>query len=111
MHETTKEKRGYDGNSYVCHLDLKKIVASSCRQKILKALSKSEGLNVMSLVRGINSTYNETNRNLKILGEEGIVLNIYYGRIRMVRLNRENQRTLVLLQVLKTLESENIPKI
>ena len=107
MEETTKEKHGYGDNSCACHLDLKKIVASSCRQKILKALSKSEGLNVMSLVRIINSTYNETNRNLKILEEKGIVINIYYGRIRMIKLNRENPRTKVLLQVLKTLESEN----
>jgi len=88
-------------------LDLKKLVSSSCRQKILKTLSKSEGINVMGLVRKINSTYNETNRNLKILEAEGVVLNIYLGRIRMIRLNRDNPRTIVLLQVLKTLESES----
>jgi hypothetical protein len=88
-------------------LDLKKLVSSSCRQKILKTLSKSEGINIMGLVRKINSTYNETNRNLKILESEGIVLNVYFGRIRMIRLNRENPRTIVMLQVLKTLESQS----
>ena len=88
-------------------MDLKKLVSSSCRQKILKTLSKSEGINIMGLVRKINSTYNETNRNLKILESEGIVLNVYFGRIRMIRLNRENPRTIVMLQVLKTLESQS----
>jgi DNA-binding transcriptional ArsR family regulator len=88
-------------------LDLKKLVASSCRQKILKELAKSKEINVMGLVRRINSTYNEVNRNLKILREEGIVMDSYFGRVRMIRLNREAARTMVLLQALKTLESEN----
>lgn len=88
-------------------MELKRLVASSCRQKILKLLSKSEGINVMGLVRKINSTYNETNRNLKIFEEEGIVLNSYCGRIRYIRLNRENPKTTVLLQALKNLETEN----
>jgi DeoR/GlpR family transcriptional regulator of sugar metabolism len=111
MEETIKEKRGYGNNSFVCHLDLKKIIGSSCRQKIINALSKSESVNVMGLVRKINGTYNETNRNLKILEQEDIVLNCYYGRIRQIRLNRENPRTRLLLQALKTLESENLPEI
>lgn len=88
-------------------MDLKKLLASSCRQKILKELSKSKELNVMGLVRRINSTYNETNRNFKILEKEGIVSDQHVGRMRLVRLNQENPRTTILLQVLKTLESEN----
>ena len=61
----------------------------------------------MRLVRNINSTYNETNRNFKILEKEGIVSDKYVGRIRLIKLNRENPRTKILLQVLKTLESED----
>lgn len=86
-------------------MDLKKLVSSSCRQKIMKELSKSKKINMMGLVRRINSTYNEVNRNLKILEEEGIVTNNYYGCARVITLNRENDKTIVLLQVLKTLES------
>jgi DeoR/GlpR family transcriptional regulator of sugar metabolism len=90
-------------------LDLKKLVSSSCRQKIMKELYKSKEINVMGLVRRINSTYNEVNRNLKILEEEGIVANNYFGCARLIKLNRENDRAMVLLQVLKTLESADSP--
>ena len=87
-------------------LNLKKLLASSGRQKILEALSKSQGMNVMSVVRKINSTYNETNRNLKILEQEGIIVTGFYGRVRYIKLNRENPKTTLLLQALKTLETE-----
>ncbi len=89
-----------------CDLELKKLVSSSCRQKILKTLSKENGMNMMSLVRKINSTYNETNRNLKILQAEGIVVIIYFGRVRWIKLNHESPKTIALLQVLKVLDSE-----
>jgi DeoR/GlpR family transcriptional regulator of sugar metabolism len=88
------------------------MLASSCRQKILKELSKSQEIRVMKLVRQINSTYNEVNRNLKILETEGIIINDYrqrvkHGKVRVLQLNRENPRTRILLQVLETLEVEN----
>lgn len=62
----------------------------------------------MGLVRSINSTYNETNRSFKILQKEGIVTEKHIGRMRIIRLNRENPRTIILLQALRTLESENV---
>jgi hypothetical protein len=89
-----------------CGLELKKLVSSSCRQKILKTLSKENGMNIMSLVRKINSTYNETNRNLKILQAEDIIVIIHLGRVRWIKLNRENPKTIALLQVLTVLDSE-----
>ena len=61
----------------------------------------------MGLVRKINSTYNETNRNFKILEKEGLVTDQRVGRMRLIMLNREYPRTTILLRVLKTLESEN----
>jgi hypothetical protein len=83
-------------------LNLKKLLASTCRQKILETLSKSQGINVMGVVRKINSTYNETNRSLKILEQEGIIHSEFYGRVRYIKLNRENSKTALLLQALKT---------
>jgi hypothetical protein len=59
----------------------------------------------MGLVRKINSTYNEVNRNLIILEKEGIVTNIRCGRMRVIKLNRENPKAVLLLQVLQQLES------
>lgn len=86
-------------------MELKKLLASSLRQKILKCLSESKQINVMGLVRKINSTYNEVNRNLIILEKEGIVTNIRCGRMRVIKLNRENPKAVLLLQVLQQLES------
>ena len=54
-------------------MDLKKLLASSCRQKILKELEESNELNMMALVSRTNSTYNEVNRNLNILEQENII--------------------------------------
>ena len=87
-------------------MDLKKLISSSCRLKILRFLSRENGVNVTCLVRKINSTYNETNRNLKILESEGVVTICHLGRIRRIKLNRENPKTDVLLKLLQTLESE-----
>lgn len=106
--EIGKNKKSSGGESVSSkrsHMDLKKLLASSCRQKIIKELHKSGKTNMMRLVRQINSTYNEVNRNLQILEEEGIITNGYVGRLRLIRLKRDDNRTIVLLQVLKTLES------
>lgn len=59
----------------------------------------------MKLVRIVNSTYNEVDRNLRILKSEGVITQRYVGRRRFVRLNFKNQRTSVLLEILKILES------
>lgn len=89
------------------------MLASSGRQKILKATSKGEGLNIMDLVRKTNSTYNEVNRNLTALEKEGIITNSRCGRMRIIRLNKKNPKTIILLQALKILETEDgsIPPI
>jgi hypothetical protein len=57
----------------------------------------------MELVRKVNSTYNQVNSNLQILEKEGIVFDEHFGRMRVIRLNRENPRTTRLLQALKIL--------
>lgn len=86
-------------------MDLKTLIASSCRRRILQVLSSSKRINVMKLVRKVNSTYNQVNSNLQILQKEGIVFDEHFGRMRVIRLNRENPRTLLLLQALKILET------
>jgi predicted transcriptional regulator len=86
-------------------MDLKTLIASSCRRRIIQVLSRTGRTNVMELVRKVNSTYNQVNSNLQILQNEGIVFDQHFGRIRVIRLNRENPRTLLLLQALKILET------
>lgn len=93
-------------------MDLRKVLASSLRQNILKVLSQQREIQVMKLVSSVGSTYNELNRNLSILEKEGIIINEYrmkvrHGKVRVIRLNKDNPKTAVLLNVIKTLDQEN----
>jgi hypothetical protein len=63
---------------------------------------------VTKLVRDINSTYNQVDRNLKILELEGIVTTKRYGHLRTIQLNRENPQTIQLLKALDVLERPKI---
>ncbi len=109
-----KSKQPLTSSAGAC-VDLRKVLASSIRQNILKVLSEKHELQVMQLVSSVGSTYNELNRNLLLLEKEGIITNEYpikvrHGKVRIIRLNKENPKTLVLLKVLKTLDQENNPK-
>lgn len=93
-------------------MDLKELLASKCRQKILKVLSEYGEIRMMKLVSKVGGRYNEVNRNLKILEAEGIITSKYpdqvrYGRVRMIVLKRESRRTQKLLKALKELDHEN----
>lgn len=68
------------------------------------ALSKNKQTHVTNLVRIINSTYNQVNRNLQILEEEGIIKTARYGHVRIINLNLENPMTLTLLRALEMLD-------
>ncbi len=89
-------------------MDLRQLIASSCRQKILETLSKVGQTYVMDLVRKVNSTYTQVNRNLGILEEEGIVKSKRYGRVRIIRLNRENPKTEAILKALEILRRQEL---
>jgi DNA-binding transcriptional ArsR family regulator len=84
---------------------LQQVIASSCRQKILVSLSRNKETYITKLVRDINSTYNQVDRNLRILEMEGIVKIERYGHMRAIKLNRESSKTIDLLKALKILES------
>lgn len=80
-------------------------MASSCRRRILRVLSRTGRTNVMTLVRKVNSTYNQVNSNLHILQKEGVVFDEHFGRMRVIRLNKENSRTRLLLEALKMMQN------
>lgn len=83
---------------------LGQIIASSCRQKILLALSKIKETHVTNLVRIINSTYTQVNRNLVILEKEDVIKTKRYGRMRIIELKIENPKTQALLKALRMLD-------
>lgn len=86
-------------------MKLQQVIASSCRQKILVAMSRVKRTHVTSLVRMINSTYNQVSRNLQILETEGIVKIRHYGRMKMIELSSENPKTLALMKALSILDN------
>jgi predicted transcriptional regulator len=81
-------------------LKLSRVLASSCRQKIIEALAVHPDLPITKLVTSIRSTYNEVNRNLVILEKEGIIVQHYVGQKRLLKLNYENEKTLALVKAL-----------
>jgi predicted transcriptional regulator len=86
-------------------MNLEMLLASSCRRRILRVMSSSGRINVMELVRKVNSTYNQVNSNLQVLQKEGIIFDESFGRTRVIRLNDENPKTVILLQALRLLET------
>jgi predicted transcriptional regulator len=86
-------------------MNLETLASSSCRRRIVRYLSKRGCTNIMQLVRKVNSTYNQVNSNLQLLQKEGIVFDEHYGRMRVIRLNRENPKTALLLHALRILET------
>ena len=86
-------------------MDINKLLASSGRRRILKTLSKNQTVAIMKLVQDANSTYNEVQRNLGILESENLIIQEYSGRKRLLRLNYQNQNTLLLLKILRILDS------
>ena len=64
----------------------------------------------MDLIRKTNSTYAQVNRNLKILEQEGVVETKRLGRMRIIRLKREGQKTKAILNALKILKNYNHSK-
>jgi DeoR/GlpR family transcriptional regulator of sugar metabolism len=82
-------------------VDPAQLMASSCRQKILETLSKMEQTHIMDLVRRINSTYSQVNRNVQILEREDIVKIQYHGHMRLIILNIGNPRTSAMLKALR----------
>ncbi len=84
-------------------MDLEQILASGCRRKIIKTLALEGQTNIMRLILKVNGKYPQVNANLQILQKEGIIIEQRYGRTRMIKLNRENVNTKLLLEVLKIL--------
>jgi DeoR/GlpR family transcriptional regulator of sugar metabolism len=83
-------------------------MASSCRQKIIATLARVKKTHMMDLVRKVNSTYTQVNRNLRILEQEDIIESQYYGRLRIIRLNKENPKTEAILKALRMLRNPQL---
>jgi hypothetical protein len=65
---------------------------------------------IMDLVRRVNSTYGQVNRNVQILEQEGIISSNYVGHMRLIKLNSNNPKTAILLKALKLLKNQRSHK-
>ena len=65
----------------------------------------------MDLVRRANSTYNQVNLNLQVLREEGIIFDEYFGHLRVIRLNMENPKTILGLEILRIFETGKVDRL
>ena len=57
----------------------------------------------MQLILKVNGKYPQVNAELQVLQKENIIFDEHMGRMRMVRLNKENPKTVLLLKALKIL--------
>lgn len=87
-------------------MKLEQIFSSSCRRRILSVLEEIDKTHVMDLVRQVNSTYTQVNPNLKTMEKEGIISEMRISNMRIIKLNRENPKTELLLQALKILNPQ-----
>jgi len=89
-------------------LNSNQLIASLCRQKIIETLSKMGQTHMMDLVRRVNSTYSQVNRNIEILEWEGIVVTKKLGRMKMIQLRREDEKTKAILKALEILKQQQL---
>ena len=87
-------------------MKLSKIIASTCRQNIIETLAETKQTNIMDLIRKINSSFLQVDRNLKLLEEAGIVESSKIGQLRIIKLNRNNPKTEALIKALKILREQ-----
>jgi hypothetical protein len=88
-------------------VNLEEILSSGCRRKVIKYLAENGPTNMMQLILGIRGKYPQVNSELLILQKENIIIDQRIGRMRMLRLNKENAGTLQILQALKILSDKN----
>ena len=88
-----------------------KILASTCRIKIIKILARTTEANIMDLVRKTNSTWSEVDRNIRILESYEVVECRYNKNRRIIRLNRKNGTVDAILKALRILEMTNLEQL
>jgi len=63
---------------------------------------------IMDLVRRVNSTYTQVNRNIELLESEGIVETKRLGRIKIIQLKRNDQKARAILKALEILRHQEL---
>ncbi len=91
-------------------LQIEDIFSSKPRMKILKLIARLGELNVSDIARRIGLNFSATSQHLKILGDEGILTERTYGRIRMYRFNQTSAKAKVVQELIEVWEQESDKK-
>jgi DNA-binding transcriptional ArsR family regulator len=88
-------------------MQIEEIFSSKPRMKILKLVARLGALNISDIARRINLNYTTTNEHLKLLENEGILLQKVYGRVRMYRFNESSLKAKAVQNLIETWEQVN----
>ena len=88
-------------------MNLEDVFCSRIRMKILRVLVQVGELNVSQIARKLNLNYTTTNKHLKVLEAEGILVHKEFGRIRLYRLNEQSLKAKAVQALVETWERTN----
>jgi predicted transcriptional regulator len=88
-------------------MNIEDVFSSKLRVKILKILAQVGELNVSEIARRLGINYKTTNKNLKILEDEGIIQHKVFGRIRLYRFNERSPKARAVQSFMEAWEHAN----
>jgi DNA-binding transcriptional ArsR family regulator len=88
-------------------MEIEEVFSSRSRMKILKLLARLGALNVSDIAKRIGLNYSATDKHLRLLESEGILVQRIYGRIRMYRYNDASTKAKAVQSLIETWEQAN----
>ena len=88
-------------------MDVEEVFASKPRMKILRLLARLGTLNVSDIARRIGLNYSATDKHLRLLEAEGVLVERTYGRIRMYRFNDASAKSKAVQNLIEVWEQAN----
>ena len=83
---------------------IEEVFSSKGRVKILRKLSEIGELNISEIARRAGLNYATTNQHLILLEKHRLIRHKTFGRIRIFRYNEENQRAILIRQLIENWE-------
>jgi DNA-binding transcriptional ArsR family regulator len=88
-------------------VEIEEVFSSKPRMKILKLLARLGSLNVSDIAKRIGLNYSATDKHLRLLETEGILVQRIYGRIRMYRYSAVSAKAKAVQGLIETWEQAN----
>jgi len=88
-------------------MDIEDVFSSRLRMKILKILVQMGELNVSEIARRLDVNYSLTYKHLKVLEDEGILVQKVFGRIRLYKFNLQSPKARAIQNLVEVWEHAN----